>query len=73
MNDKPVKTIAEHNAEREEFWKSGKVFKGERVGVKCPKCTGQLLRKNPMPILTTHPPLQIVHCSKCAFTTRILL
>lgn len=72
--EKPVmRSIEEHNQERADWWASKKPYKGERVFVKCPKCPGQLLRKNPMPLLNEYPPKQIVHCSKCSFTTRINL
>jgi hypothetical protein len=66
-NNKKLKSLEFHNAERINFNYSMYSNLPQFNGIACPECGEELLDKNPMITLNSNPPKKSVHCSKCTY------
>lgn len=66
MEEKTLKTLAQHNAERLEIEQSFRHANDPRPnGIACPRCGKELWDSCPMITLTSHPAQKNVHCPDC--------
>lgn len=65
---KPLKSLSEFNADREEVHRATYDGLPRPNGIACPKCGGELLDSSPMITLTSYPPQKNVHCPACDYT-----
>ena len=61
----PLKSLADHDAERHVFYAAQRleIAEGVGTGIACPLCESELIDTNPYVTLTSNPPKKNVHCS----------
>ena len=58
-----MKSLAEHNAERQQVHAKDLDNESQRNGIACPRCSAELWDSSPMTTLTSNPPQKNVHCT----------
>lgn len=62
-----MKTLMEHNAERDQAWINMNDSSPRPNGIACPECGKELMDSNPFVTLTSAPPQKNVHCPACGY------
>lgn len=63
-----MKTLAEHNQNRQEAFKIREHMNDPRPnGIECPECKSELWDRSPMITLTSNPPQKDIYCPQCHY------
>ena len=58
-----MKSLAEHEAERQQAHEKLRSNEPQLNGIACPRCSNELWDSSPMFTLTSNPPQKNVHCT----------
>lgn len=63
-----MKTLAEHNEERQEWYRRiDEGMQPQPNGIECPECGAELWDCDPTITLTSNPPQKAVQCPECGY------
>ena len=67
LKEKKMKTLSEHNLERQQ--QVTKSYSNDPIknGIKCPTCSSELIDTSPQITLSNRPPQKNIHCSACGY------